>query len=242
MVKRWWCRLPIALLVAVSAAASASGIVVRLDPSSGTFVKGRGGLHAVDYRSPTVLMRLLSPGSETSEFATIRVLVMNLGKSPFAFGPAQVELVAADGTTLTKLTDADFARGAALIDRERGRAGAIDRSNSERLSDLARSGETGVMPMSPGVSPISNAGSSGAESARSEQRKADDDNLPGTASLDALNELLEPDTVAPQKASGGYLLFRVPAGLAKRHADLPFTIVVTAGKDVHRFAATLKAR
>ena len=129
------------VFLTLAAPASAAGYKVVLSPPEGTeVVRGYGGLHAVDDRTDTTLVRLISPGSDVRERGTIRVLVMNKGAQTFQFGPGQVQLELADGTKLKPVSINEFIRGAELIEREMGRARTIDQRNRANLSELARQG------------------------------------------------------------------------------------------------------
>jgi hypothetical protein len=54
--------------------------------------------------------------------------------------------------------------------------------------------------------------------------------------------VLMPETVAPQAASGGYLVFELPEQAKAAAADIPLTVTVRTGDEEHRFAGLLKWR
>ena len=70
-------------------------------------------------------------------------------------------------------------------------------------------------------------------------RKGDESDLPGARTLDALYQLLLPESVGPNQVWGGYYVFDMPKGVFDRRADQPLTIIVRTGSEEHRFAATL---
>ena len=62
------------VFLTLAAPVSAASYKVVLSPPEGTsVVRGYGGLHAVDARTDTTLVRLISPGSDVRERGTIRV-------------------------------------------------------------------------------------------------------------------------------------------------------------------------
>ena len=46
--------------------------------------------------------------------------------------------------------------------------------------------------------------------------------------------------LAPRAAWGGYYVFDMPKELFRRKSDMPLTVLIRTGSEVHRFAATLK--
>jgi hypothetical protein len=225
----------VALLIASSPSLAASYKVVLAPPSGGKVLNGHGGLHAVDDRSLTSLIRIISPGSDVKERGTIRVLVMNLGAPTFPFGPEQVSLELADGTKLSPVPLSQFIRGADLIEREMGRARSVDARNRENLSGLAQQG-AGSAPPLPGVRSIPSA----AAITDAFDRRADEMALPGTKTLNSIYQVLESQPVEPNKAWGGYYVFNLSKEVRALRRDLPLTLVVTTGREVRRFNATLR--
>jgi hypothetical protein len=226
--------IAVALLVAPAPALAASYKVVLSPPPGGTVLQGHAGLHAVDDRSPTSLVRIISPGSDIRERGTIRVLVMNLGLPTFSFGPEQVSLELADGTKLSPVPLSQFIRGADLIEREMGRARSVDVRNRENLSGLAQQG-AGSAPVLPGVRSVPSA----AAATEGFDRRTDELALPGAKTLDSIYQLLESQPVEPNKAWGGYYVFNLPKTVRSLKTSQPLTIVVRTGAEVRRFKATL---
>lgn len=220
--------------------ASAASYKVLLSPPQGTeVVRGHGGLHAVDDRTDTTLVRIISPGSDIKERGTIRVLVMNKGAQTFPFGPDQVWLELADGIRLKPIPISTFITKAELVEREVGRARAVDQRNRGNLAELARQGAGSTGPGTLGVAAPQ-------QSAPTEtgglDLKPDDLLLPGAKTLDAIYQVLETQPVAPNQGWGGYYVFTVPKNVRARKADLPLTFTVTTGREVRRFNATLQYR
>jgi hypothetical protein len=236
-------RLAAAICVAALPAspAAAGGLKVELAPDGGARLDGRAGLHAVDRRSDAALVRIVSPGSAFGKRGTIRVLVMNLGTRPFAFGPAQVSLQLGDGTKLAKVPVSTFQNGYDLVERESRRAGTVDARIKSGLAGLAQS-SSGGMPAAnlSGQQPSGDGGALDGAAAGSLDRGTEASRLPGAALLDAIGSVLQADTVSPKAASGGYLLFEVPRHLRSAKADQPLTIIVTTGGETHRFSAMLR--
>ena len=229
-----------AAALSVSGAALANGYMVNLQPANGATVKGHAGLHAVDDKTDRALVRIVAPGLAADKRGTIRVLVMNLGTEPFEFGPDDVTLTLADGSELKKVPLAEFDRGYGLIKREQNRAAAVTAQNNSTLSSLMGQTQSGMPGNSPAAAPNIGTRQTDFESLR---RNLDDEYLqPGGKTLDALYQLLMPDQVAPQAASGGYLVFEMPKRNKKStaDADLPITITVRTGDSIHHFAGVLK--
>lgn len=220
-----------AAALALSGAAVAGGYVVNLEPGSGGKVRGYAGLHAVDDKNETALVRIVSPGLEIRQRGTIRVLVMNLGEEPFDFGPANVTLRLADGSELAKIPLDDFERGYSLVKREQNRAAAVEMQTRNSLPAVAGPAGSAMTTSSP---------SDGAGAAFSS--RSDESALPGGRLVDAMYEVLMPETVEPQTAAGGYLVFELPKELKRAKADIPLEVVVRAGGGEHRFTGVLKWR
>jgi hypothetical protein len=70
--------------------------------------------------------------------------------------------------------------------------------------------------------------------------RTDESLLPGAELLDDIYQVLIPLSVGPRKAWGGYYVFDMPKEVFRRKADIPLTILIRTGPEVHRFAATLK--
>lgn len=224
----------------VSGAAVAGGYVVNLQPGNAGLIRGHAGLHAVDDRTETTLVRIVAPGLKVGKRGTIRVLVMNLGKEPFEFGPADVSLTLADGSEIKKVPLREFERGYSLIKREQNRAAAVDMQNRNTLSSLGGQSRTGMTAGS--NAPVSSGSSASDIDVNALSRPSDEYALPGGKTLDAIYQVLMPETVAPQAASGGYLVFELPKEAKAATGDIPLTISVRAGGEEHRFAGLLKRR
>ena len=219
---------------------SAAAYKVVLSPPAGTqVVRGHGGLHAVDDRTDTTLVRIISPGSNIKERGTIRVLVMNKGTRTFPFGPDQVRLELADGTRLKPVPIGMFINKAELVEREVGRARTVDHRNRANLSELARQG---AGSSNPGPTGVAAAPTSGPIATEGLDLKPDDLMLSGAKTLDAIYQVLETQPVAPNQGWGGYYVFNMPKAVRDRKSDLPMKIVVTTGAEVRRFNATLQYR
>jgi hypothetical protein len=227
---------------AFSGAALAASYKVELaPPAGGKFLIGHAGVQAADDKTAVALVRLVAPGNEVRQRGTVRVLVMNLSHQPFEFGPEQVTLKLADGTELKPVPVEVFEKSAQLVQREMGQAAAVDmqiRNNLSGLADQANSGPTSrnTVPM-PGGSSASTGGVPGASSY---DLHTDEILLPGGKTMDALYQVLQPLTVEPAHAWGGYYVFDLPKPVFARKADQPLTILVRTGPEEHRFAATLK--
>ena len=236
--------LAASVALTVSGAAVAGGHVVQLEPGNAGSVRGHAGLHAVDDKTESALVRIVAPGLEIGKRGTIRVLVKNLGKKPFEFGPDNVSLAFADGSELKKIPLSEFDRGYSLIKGEQNRAAAVELQNRNTLSILAGQTQSGMTAGSVAAVPSGgNAGAVGAADVNDISRLTDDEYaLPGGKTLDALYEVLMPETVAPQAASGGYLVFDMPKETKNAAADIPLTITVRTGDNTHRFTGLLKWR
>jgi len=228
------------VLLTLATPVSAASYKVVLSPPAGTeVVRGYGGLHAVDDRTNTTLVRVISPGSNIKERGTIRVLVMNKGTQTFAFGPDQVRLELADGTRLKPVPIGMFINKAELVEREVRRARTVDQRNRANLSELARqsAGSSASAPTGVAAAPTS-----GPIATEGLDLKTDDLLLPGAKTLAAIYQVLETQPVAPNQGWGGYYVFNMPKAIRDRKSDLPLKIVVTTGAEVRRFDATLQYR
>ena len=206
-------------------------------PAGGRLLKGYGGLQASDQRTAAALVRVITPGNDVDRRGTVRVLVMNLGESPFTFGPQHVTLQLGDGTILAPTPLREFEKGRILIERESGRAAIVDRANRNSFSSLARAANSGMTAATPGVSA---PGGAAPTQVQGQDHRADLLALPGGRTLDAIYQLLTPETVEPQQAWGGYYVFDVPKPVQVRRVDQPLSIIVRTGAVEHRFPAKLR--
>ena len=237
MEMRFWIGFA-ALFLAVPGLARNYHLVLD-PPAGGKLLKGYGGLQAADQRTATALVRVITPGNDVDRRGTVRVLVMNLGAKPFAFGPQHVTLRLGDGTVLTPTPLREFERGAILIERESGRAAIVDRVNRNSFSSLARASNGGMTAATPRVSA---PGGPAPTQVQGQDHRADLLMLPGGRTLDAIYQILTPQTVAPQQAWGGYYVFDVPKPVQTRRADQPLSIIVRTGREDHRFPAMLRRK
>jgi hypothetical protein len=228
--------------VVISAPAAAAEYTVMLSEANGKVLRGRGGLHAADSKLAGSLVRVISPGSRITRRGTVRVLVMNLGQPRFAFGPSQVSLKLADGTEIPKTPMREFREGAELVSREMRRAGTVDRRVKSGLSDVARDASVGPTAATLSGQPTPDTSAVTGAAASRQDGTLEGDALPGARTLAAIDGLLQRAEVAPQEASGGYLVFELPKELRATKADQPFTIVVRAGREEHRIQALLRKR
>jgi hypothetical protein len=229
----------IASVLLASPVTAASYKIVLAPPAGTQVVWGHGGLHAVDDRTDTTLVRIVSPGSNFKERGTVRVMVKNKGTATFPFGPDQVKLELADGTRLKPVTIGQFINKAELVEREVGKARAVDQSNRGSIEALARqtSGTSG-----PGPIGVARAPQSGPISATGLDLAPDDLMLPGAKTLDAIYQVLETQPVAQNQGWGGYYVFNLPKDVRSRKTDLPLAITITTGGEVRRFNAMLQYR
>jgi hypothetical protein len=226
--------------LALSVPATAGSYRVVLQPADGKMLIGHAGVQAVDERTAGAHVRLISPGNEVKERGTVRVLVRNLGLKAFQFGPQNVKLQLADGTELKPTPLDKFEKGAALVQREMGHAAAVDMQVKNSLSSYAQqSGNAGSAALNSMQAGPSGGVTAPAADVQDLERRSDESNLPGAKTMDALYQLLLPETVGPNQVWGGYYVFDLPKGAFNRKADQPLTIIVRTGSEEHRFAATL---
>ena len=222
------CIVALSLSLAAAPAQAGAYRIVLAEPTGGRLLHGYGGLEAADERSEGALVRVIAPGNDIHERGTVRVLVMNLGATPFEFGPDQVTLTIADGTVLNPVPVDQMEDGRELVEREVQHAAANDLRNRNNLAGLDRQAN-GAGTLGRSVS-----GTAGHD------LRADQSIWPGTAMLDSIYQLLIPLTVEPQKAWGGYYVFEMPKAAFQKKSDQALTIVVHTGAEEHRFLATMK--
>ncbi len=216
--------------------AMAGSYRVVLQPVDGKMIVGHAGVQAVDQRTAAVHVRLISPGNAVKERGTIRVLVQNLGSKPFDFGPDDVKLQLADGTELKPTPLDKFEKGAEIVQREMNHAAAIDMQVKNSLSIYAQQGGSAG---SSGQARPAGAPSGAPDNLEGVERRTDESDLPGAKTMDALYQLLLPESVGPNQAWGGYYVFDVPKTVFDRRSDQPLSVIVRTGAEEHRFAATL---
>ena len=207
-------------------------------PPGGRLLHGHGGVEAADERTGVALVRLISPGNDIHERGTIRALVMNLSGRPFRFGPDDVTLVLSDGTVLKPVPVAKMEDGRELVERETRHAAAIDLQNRNSFSTLQAQENSGLTVQS--LSPGAASPGSGVSGTGGHDHRTDESLLPGAELLDDIYQVLVPLSVEPRKAWGGYYVFDMPKELFRRKSDMPLTVLIRTGSEVHRFTATLK--
>lgn len=215
--------------------AVAADYKLKFSPQSGKVLKGRGGLEVIDVRTDNTLMRVISPGNRITERGAVRVLVMNLGKGRYEFGPDQVSVELPDGTPLSEVPVSVFDKGEKFVETQVNIGRATDRAVKASISGYAQAQNSG------GTAASASGGTLSRENFGDNALKADElsDNLPGAKLLAGLNGVLRPLNVGPKEAWGGYLIFDVPKSLKKMKSDQPVTIVVRTGNEVHRIPAVL---
>lgn len=225
-------------LLAMPAIAGSYRIV--LHPKDGKMLVGHAGVQAVDDRTATALVRLISPGNQVDQRGTVRVLVQNLGPTPFDFGPEHVRLTLADGTVLRPSSVEKFEQGRELVERENARAGAVDLQTRNNVVGLEQQTSGGPSPASMAPVPGGSTASGASTSSTSGLNRRTDANLQaGAETLNGIYQILITQPVAPQKAWGGYYVFDVPKAVFARHADQPLSIDVRTGAEEHHFQAML---
>lgn len=227
----------IGIALGLTAPAGATSFQLRIEPGQGPMLRGPGGLHAIDIKTADTLLRVIAPGNRIEKRGTLRVLVMNLGKPAYEFGPDEVAIEMSDGTPLQEVPVDVFEQGQRLVSRESSRSAAIDRSVRASLSSVAQSANGGM------TAQTIQGHQAGASDVRGESLQHNDptevSKLPGVALLDKLNGVLRPLSVGPKQAWGGYLVFDMPKAFRRTSAGQPVTIVVRTGNDVHRIKAVL---
>jgi len=219
--------------LALSCPAFAGSYRVVLQPMQGKMLVGHAGVQAVDETTAVAHVRLITPGNQVKERGTVRVLVRNLTSAAFQFGPENVRLQLADGTDLKPSPLDQFEKGAEIVQREMGHAAAVDMQIKNSLSSYAQQGggSTLTSTQAGAFAPRANI--------QDLERRSDESDLPGAKTMDALYQLLVPETVGPNQAWGGYYVFDLPKAAFDRRVDQPLTIIVRTGSEEHRFAATL---
>ncbi len=134
----------IGLALGTAAPVAATSFQLRIAPSQGPMLTGPAGLHALDIRTDDTLIRVIAAGTRIDKRGTIRVLVMNLGKPAYQFGPDEVAIELADGTALQEVPVAVFEQGHPLVEREVSRSAAIVRGVRSSLSSVAESANSGM--------------------------------------------------------------------------------------------------
>jgi hypothetical protein len=231
------CAALAALIQGAPALAGAYRVELQAPPG-GRLLHGYGGLEAADERTGVALVRLISPGNDIHERGTIRALVMNLSGQPFRFGPDDVTLTLADGTVLKAVPVAQMEDGRELVERESRHAAAIDLQNRNSFSSLQAQANSG--PTAQSLSPGAASPGTGVSGTGGQDHRTEESLLPGAELLDDIYQVLVPLSVGPRKAWGGYYVFDMPKEVFRRKSDMPLTVLIRTGSEVHRFAATLK--
>lgn len=228
-----WIGLAGLLLAAPAIAGNYKIVLDR--PANGRLLNGHMGLQAADEQTPYTLVRVVAPGNTLDVRGTVRVLVANLGKPAFTFGPDQVTLQLGDGTVLKPVPIEEFEKRKVVAEQESGHARAIDLGNRNDLPSSAAG--SGSAPGQPQALPTGTSADT-----VSQDYQSDSDLLPHSEALNAIYQLLIPLDVGPRQAWGGYYVFDVPKAVQRARADQPLTISVRTGDEVHRFTGMLHWR
>lgn len=234
-------KLICALLVAaVAAAPAAAGYKVKLKGPEAQTIRARNGIHAVDSRTDKTLVRVIAPGLPIGRVGSVRVLVMNLGGKPFAFGPDSVTMTLADGTVLVPIAHERFDRSEEIVSREARIQGATRQRMNANLSGINTSGATANVISGGGPGGVSSPAAPGPAETESELGVAMDvDQSRIDLMMNAIQDVMRPARVGPMEASGGYLVFELPKNVRQAKRDQPLTLVVRTGAETHRFEALL---
>ena len=226
------------LLAAVAAAPAAAGYKVTLKGPEAQTIRARNGIHAVDSRTDKTLVRVIAPGLPIGRVGSVRVLVMNLGAAPFAFGPESVTMTLGDGTVLVPVAHDRFDRSEQIVGREARIQGATRRRLNSNLNGINTSGATA------NVVPGGGPGGVRLPTAPSDTRSELDvetnvDQAKIDLLMNAIQDVMRPSRVGAMEAAGGYLVFELPEKVRKAKRDQLLTLVVRAGGDTHRFEALI---
>jgi hypothetical protein len=225
-----------AALALVAVPATAAGYRLQIVPGQGEMLKGRAGLHALDIRTAGTLLRVIAPGNRIDRRGTVRVLVMNLGKPAYLFGPDEVSVELADGTALPEVPVRTFDKAEKFVGQEVRRSKAVRRHIDGSLTAVAEASGVGLTAQElSGVAPMAST-----VQGDSLQLLDIENREPGMKLLDGLDGVLRPYPIGPKEAWGGYLVFDLPKALRRGDADQPVTIVVKTGDEVHRIKAMLR--
>jgi hypothetical protein len=226
--------------VALAAAASpalAGPLTLELEPKDGKILRAVSGMQAVDSRTASALVRVISPGQKVTKRATVRVLIMNLGSKPFSFGPRNVSLKLADGTSVPFMHLAEFRDGIQLVQRETARQSSVRSRIDNNLDGINTSGAS-----------VPNGQSLSQNAAANSTTRASELDIPtdsAIASADRLQGAVDSiiattSTLAPKQATGGYMMFELPDSVRRSKADQPVELIVSAAGEEHHFSAVLR--
>ena len=230
-----------AVALALCAVPATAAFRVQLKAAPENSLKGYGGLHAVDSRTATSLVRVISPGSDIKKMGTVRVLVMNLGAKPFVFGPDNVTLKLADGTQLAFMPYELFDKGAKLVERESAHQKALGSLSAANFAERAAGGGTVGNGQTASANSTTAGPASGAEAAnRAREGGIELGRQPGEEIRQIVDSLMYKTRIAPQEAAGGYLVFELPKTVRTLKTDQPATLVVKTGREEHRFEVLLQ--
>jgi len=209
--------------------AAAATYRLELQPKDGKIIRAPNGIHAVDSRTATSLVRVIAPGLKVEKKrGTLRVLVMNLGSRPFAFGPEDVTLKLADGTPVRFMALGEFSDGIQLVQNETVRNAAVRARIDANLDGINLYGRMGLAGRISAIDPF--------------DLPPDDVNATAQKLQQAVDSLLPTDEVAPQQAMGGYLMFELPKSMHGLKGEQPLDLIVSTGGEEHHFAAVLRRR
>jgi hypothetical protein len=226
-----------AVALAAASPAAAGPLRLELEPKDGKILRAVSGMQAVDSRTASALVRVISPGQKVTTRATVRVLVMNLGSRPFSFGPKNVSLKLADGTTVPFMRLGEFRDGIQLVQRETARQSSVRARIDNNLDGINMTGASVPNGQSLSANAAANSSTRPSElDVPTDSAIASADRLQGA--VDSL--IATTNTVGPQQATGGYLMFELPDSVRRTKTDQPVELIVSAGGEEHHFSAVLR--
>jgi len=239
--------------------ANAADFVLDIVPTAEQSARFEDGRQLIDSSAQASAARIYEPRQQTPKQSGFRVYVMNDGVKPFDFGPENITIRFADGTTLAMLSYRDLLKqqeraeawqavavGLAAAGRsmEAASAGTSYGTVQSSGSTYGTFGATPFAARSSGISTFStyNAGAAAAARANADaetSRQIEQMQLNQAAQRDDLAQVMKLTTVDPGQPFGGIVQYMVPRAVQSSKVALPIIIEVRAGDEVHKFNATL---
>jgi hypothetical protein len=250
----------VALIAGIaSTPALAAKFQMHVTPGPQQVSRMESGVAAVDDVAPGSSVRLVETDGDFKKRASIGVVVMNQGTTPFNFGPENITATLADGTSVPIITYEQLAHEerrretwAAIAAGLSAMSNSMSAANSGWYHGTATySGSTygsfGTTPYSANTYGTASVTGYNAGQAQVAQSIANQENEASFARLaeqnaankKALKGYMRTTTVDAQEMFGGSIFFDLPKAAYRVKGDVPVTFVVTVNGEQHRFSALL---
>ena len=217
------------------------------------------GVEQIDDVQPNTVVRIVEPREPTPKQSSLLVLVLNRGSEPLNFGPENVTIRFADGSTVAMLEYNELMRRQRKHEKTQrffmalgaGARGASAGQAGYNSGTYSYSGQTtgnyGATPYSATTSGRGTYSGYDSEASNAAQAQANAETSRDVAQLRSnqqadrgrIAQVMQTTTVAPGNVFGGIVQFEVPKPIRSSKVPVPVTIEITVRGETHYFRGTI---